>query len=44
MNKSDVIIQRGGSDLPFLIDKEDFAKELVFTGSWNACCLAKSLD
>ena len=44
MNKSDVIISRGGFDLPFVIDKSDFRKDLMSTGSWNASCLSKSLD
>jgi hypothetical protein len=44
MNKSEVDIETGVLGRRFDVDKSDCGKALVFTGSWNAYCLAQSSD
>ena len=44
MNKREADIERGVFDRPFGVDISDFAEALLFTGSWNAYCLAETSD
>jgi hypothetical protein len=44
MNKPGLGIKSEVSVGPFGIDKSEFTKGLVITGSWNAYCLAETSD
>lgn len=43
MNKAGGEIIGGRLSGLFVVDKTEFAKDLMFMGSWNAYCLVKSL-
>jgi hypothetical protein len=44
MNKRELPGKSELSDSRFVIDKSDLYKCFVFSGTWNAYCLAKSSD
>jgi hypothetical protein len=44
MNKAEAKTRDNVSARHFAVDKSHFANALLFVGSWNAYCLAKTSD